>query len=854
VRFLKKHRVALIALAVYHFVFFFPTLFMGRIASPNDVFYNFEPWKSVRQISAQNSLINDPPTAYYTVLSLIKTDWRAFHWNPFIGSGVPGFGSTLLAPFSFFPALLLPLPWIYTGIILLKLNVAFWLAYLWLREERLGKRGAAVGAILFAAAGPIAVRWWWHVTNAAPLYPALLWIALRTARGKRTPVWAVGLIALCYALSAFPATMAYGAYAAVAYFLYLIASRVSGVGRRRKHLADEASSLRPPTPDSRLPLKTITVTALATVLGIMIAAPSFIPLAQLVGRSGYLGSRANAAAEHVFPFRHLALFVDPDHLGNIALRDWRGDRALGTLNNYIEATVYVGIVALPLIFLAIANRRARSRWFWLAMLAIMLAAMFGVPVIAKMVGSLPGFKYSPLTRIELMLPIAVAYLAAAGAAFLSRGRFRFAIATLLAVAAAGDLAVFAGRFYPYLEPRLASPPSGATIAFLQAQPKPFRIAPFFDYLWPNSSELYQLEDVRSHFSSEASYRRLLERIDSSAALTTSTVINFNSLKFDFGDPLVSMLGVRYLLEQRSIDVIKWTIFKNTKPAVKEIAATVLEPGSVTQRHVRVDEEPFYAIELPMELQETFGRAPHLNVTLTKGNAIVYARSFTAADITALGKIYIPLRPYARLGETVMLRLASNGMRVRMLTGSTDVAGDAPLFYGRVMTPLIFERDLPDGRIFRNVGEVPRFHPVVRTRRMTVDELLATKSIDFADEAIVTDSRPTNVEASDAVVTLRSYEDDEQVVDVSAPAKTLLASSQKLTPELRVTVDGRAVDPIQINVLFAGVPIPAGNHRVVFTERLGRRWWPLSGIALLLLVALSIADARRRHFGVATRMI
>ena len=68
----------------------------------------------------------------------------------------------------------------------------------------------------------------------------------------------------------------------------------------------------------------------------------------------------------------------------------------------------------------------------------------------------PGFKYSPLTRIELVLPIAVAYLAAAGAAFLSRGRFRTAIAVLFAVASATDLAVFAGRFYPYIEPRLAS--------------------------------------------------------------------------------------------------------------------------------------------------------------------------------------------------------------------------------------------------------------------------------------------------------------------------------------------------------------------------------------------------------------
>ena len=201
-----------------------------------------------------------------------------------------------LTPFTFLPTILLPLPWVYTGIIFLKLNVAFWFAYLWLREEHLGKRGAAIGAILFAAAGPIAVRWWWHVTNAAPLYPALLWIALRTARGKRTPAWAIGLIALFYALSAFPATMAYGAYAAAAYFIYL--------------------AIR----ERRFAPRVLATTAFATILGIVIAAPSFIPLAQLVGRSGYLESRASAAAEHVFPLRHFALFVNPDHLGNIALR------------------------------------------------------------------------------------------------------------------------------------------------------------------------------------------------------------------------------------------------------------------------------------------------------------------------------------------------------------------------------------------------------------------------------------------------------------------------------------------------------------------------------------------------------
>src|SRR5262249_24778802 len=148
-RSLRKHRVALIALVVYHFVFFFPTLFMHRVVSPNDVFFRYAPWSEVRQVDSQNSLLNDPPTSYFTLLALVKHDWRAFHWNPFIASGIPGFGSAAsasLTPFALLPALLLPLSWVYTGIILLKLNAAFFFTYLWLREERLGKGAAAVGA------------------------------------------------------------------------------------------------------------------------------------------------------------------------------------------------------------------------------------------------------------------------------------------------------------------------------------------------------------------------------------------------------------------------------------------------------------------------------------------------------------------------------------------------------------------------------------------------------------------------------------------------------------------------------------------------------------------------------------
>src|SRR5260370_5074291 len=87
-------------------LFFFPTLFMHRVVSPNDVFYNFDPWSTVRKVDVQNSLLNDPPTSYFTLMSLLKNDRHAFHWNPYVASRIPGFGSSASAVLP--PVLLLP--------------------------------------------------------------------------------------------------------------------------------------------------------------------------------------------------------------------------------------------------------------------------------------------------------------------------------------------------------------------------------------------------------------------------------------------------------------------------------------------------------------------------------------------------------------------------------------------------------------------------------------------------------------------------------------------------------------------------------------------------------------------------
>ncbi|HEX7152500.1 MAG TPA: hypothetical protein VF618_13515 [Thermoanaerobaculia bacterium] len=832
---LRKHILALLAAATFNFVVFFPVIFMGRVVSPNDVFFNFDPWSFYRPagvLHVQNATLNDPPTSYLTLVALMKSQPGAFHWNPYIAAGVPGFGSSaaaILSPFILLAAAV-PLAWFYTLLIFAKLNVAFLFSYWWLREERLGKRGAAIGALVVAGAGVYAVRWLWQSTNATALYPALLWLVRRAFNRKPAPLLVVTPIAVAYALAGFPSSMAYGAYVAVLYALFI--------------------AIRERT----LPLRSIATAVAASLLALMIVAPSLVPFLQLVKRTGYLTIREHAAAEVWYPVEHWRLFVDPFHLGSPVYKNWKGNPALARTNNFVEATVYVGLLTIPLALVAMFRRRARTRFFWIALALILLAAMFGLAGLPRVLGMLPGIKYTPMTRLASLLPLPLGYLAAAGAAWLaSRIRPRQAFAGTIAVLLAFDLALFAGKFYPYLRVADANVPTTPTIEFLQAERGPYRVAPLLNYFWPNAAEMFHVEDIRSHFSSEADYRRLVQRFEPTSWAGTSTIIQLNSLKLDFSDPLVGMLGVRYYLEHKPIDIVKWTTFGATVPGVKQTGTFGLEPGMVLQRTVNVDAEPFWAIELPIDVTETRGANARLLVELLKDNRVVWSRGFTRADTEVLDKVYLPLRPYARLGESVTMRIRSIGVTGWMLIGENTNANEAKLFYGRVQTPVIFDRELPDGRVFRNLSELPRFRAVSRLRKLNDDEFLRAKDIDFEREAVITDDpvMPPEVSATDARVELVAYAPAEQRLLTNASAPFYLASAEKLTPELAITIDGRNVRPVETDMMFAGVPVPAGRHEVVFSRRIARGWWGIAAAGVGLFVLLSVVElivGRRRASG------
>ncbi|MGH9457293.1 MAG: hypothetical protein ACRD2J_06580, partial [Thermoanaerobaculia bacterium] len=833
---LRKHRLALALSGMVLFLLFVPSLFFGRVLSPNDVIYQHYPWRAFHAGSAQNPILNDAPSSWLAHWSLMKDDPASFHWIRYVGGGLPGWGSAggaVLSPVVFVPVLLLPLILAYSGIIAAKLVVAWALAYGWLREERLGKSGAAIGAAVFATAGVYSVWWLWQSTNATVFYPALLWIVARAFHGKRTPFVAVVATALAIGLSGYPSTTLYGAWVAVAYAIWL-AIRTRSV-----------------------PLREVARFAAAALVALLLAAPFLAPFAAFLERSGYLEGRSTVASAGLgtFPAGHLLGFLNPYRLGDPAEKRWAGDPELGISNNFVESTIYLGIATLVLVAAGIA-RRHRSRLFWIGLSVALLVVIFGASeTLVDAAGRIPGIRYSPVARLRYLLPLPAAFLAASGIRLIegwmrraSLRRARVATVWVAGAVVAIELAIFAVRFYPYIRPELATIPSTPSIDFLRRQEGPARIAPFFDYLWPNTAELMRVEDIRSHFGSEARWRAILERFAPGSFGGSGTVIQFNGLTFDLTDPLVSALNVRWFVEQPPIDILRWRVMDRSEISETLAGSTPLRPGAPLTIQVDVV-EGMTAVDLNIDAIDPKSAAGAVTVELVRPETggRLWARRISAHELRRSPKLYVPVQPWAAPGNALLVRVTAFDLEGTMPRGESGGVA-----YGRVRSPVILSTVLPDGRIFENLDVLPRFYAVWRMRRMPFEAMLADESIDYRTEAVLTGSdAPEELTALGdvplgrrrATLQIAEWTSARAVIRTDAAVPFLLVGSEKITPELRVTLDGENIRPLEVNGMFAAVPVPAGRHTVELERRVGRGWWPLALIGGVAFAAGALLDRR-----------
>ena len=815
-------------MGLYLVVLFFPTLFMGRVVSPNDVYHHYDPWAEP-QFAAQNPVIHDPPLAYMPIAAMMKRAPESFHWNPWLAAGIPGWGSAasaILTPFVLIPSLL-PLALFYTAIILLKFLFAYFMSYLWLREERLGKSRAAIGALVGAAAGPMFVLWLWQSTNAVVLYPALLYAMARMFNGKRNSIVLLTLMGICFLLSGYPASIVFALWLALFHgAVHLVRSR-------------------------RLPWRELARAAVAVILALAITAPVLDPFVSFLERSGYLEWRRDMST-YSFPAEHLTGLVDSGYLGNPAEGLWLGDRSLGPLDNYVELTIWIGPIVLLLAFLSLLDRRGRGLALaWTGFGVLVILVMTGV-LRAGWVLDLPGLRYSPTTRLRVLLPWIFAFLAASGVRGLSSAMIRTGARRLVgpalltvAVILAIDYARVAATFYPYQPVDETAVESTPAIEMLKVTGAPFRVAPTFYWMMPNSSQIFGVEDIRSQWSSESAYREIIRRIDPQAG-TRGTVLLFNALTMNVEDPFLKLLNVRYVVEPPSIDILQWKIEEKLQKGPSPDGTISLPPGTSITSHVLISSRNAKTIEVtagPADRGVLRGRLT-VEARRPETGAVAAKVVKSAASLDRRRKLHVPVTEFFE-GEMVELVISAEG-------GAFSVSATGSEPFVRVSgSSLAFVHEDSDARIYEIVDTLPRYRATWDLVGKSTQEVLADPSFDFARSTLVGNATREMVErfgsvpAEDRRVRFRltKYDAVQQIIETESSVPFLFTASEKLTPELKVRVDGQEVSPMMINGIFVGIPLEAGSHTILLDRRIGRDWWLLPLIGLVALAGVGLVDSR-----------
>ncbi|MCG6964736.1 MAG: YfhO family protein [Acidobacteria bacterium] len=849
------HTVAVGAAVLAMVVIFFPTLFFGRVISPLDVVYNDSPWRSVHHpVEVTNPELREPATAFLPLAAAVHREGLALDvWNPYLAGGRPGAAtwsngllSPAVLPFVFWldPALLMNV------MVLVKLLLAFAGCFLLLRRFALSEAAATVGAMAFALCGPVTSWWLWPASATSAALPLLLWAIDRTLNSDRPWRSAAVTAGACLAFltGGAPGPTLLGAYMAVAWTLVRLRHAPRHSPARWQRLAAVAA---------------------AATLAIAILAPAFALFSGSLRGSGVLDQHPTRTS---WGWSAVRLLVDPLAYGDPRQESFAPPVPLENLSLH-EISLNIGLITAALAAVGLAAGRHR-RAFWIMAASVGLLALAVAPV-ARLLFRLPGLASVPSQRLAPEIALALCVLAAFGVEALMglvRTPLARRLAAVLAVAVILQQGLAAGHLLAFLPRREATLPSTRGLAFLSAreQQEPDRIAPLLDTLWPDTAQMFGLEDVRSQFSSTTGYRRLIKAIDPQAWGHFGRLIRLNAATIDLTHPYLKALGARWIVEDPALELVQFVLGQMT---------TEVEPQGGLLGPLRSGQEVVQVLHLPhgcsrVGLRErAAGDTASGRVTVTlfdeEKDSVVGTWYLDAAALKRTGLRWLDLPPALDLNHRFRLRIAprlergalwlprsasAHALDGRLFWNGRRSAGDLALVFDTSGYVLAYQgRDL---RIWENRHARPRFWLVRSARNGNLETLLAANPpLDLVRTAVA----PANIVAAlsqnvplrhrgvaeslellsrgPAFMTLRSR--------LGAPA--LLVSSVPASAGLwRLRIDGRPLRSEVVNGLFLGALLPPGNH-IIEARAVMPWWWMLTSAAgmAMWLGIVCLALSRRR---------
>ena len=479
---------------------FAPYWLTGRIPAPLDFLAaHVVPWMKPGVV-VSNALQSDVVMQILPWRDVVTRFWRHGQWpieNPFSGAGAPLWVNPQAAVLH--PITLLGLPFSTFGWTIFaavsRMLIALSGMFLFLREEGRSERAAVFGAIAFAFCGLHIAYFLYPLVNVTMMLPWLL-VAIR-----RQSAIGCAIATMLLLLGGHPQSVLHVAVLAIPYALFVVRGNVVRYG-------------------------------LAAVVGGLLAAPVVVPF--LFAAPGF--DRA-AHTIGVTPFEPAQLlpFVFPARFAF-------GPFAVPGANFAEVATQYAGFATFALAVWAIV-RKAKDLRFWIAMLAIVSIAAFlpGGPVqmgrlrfvVAFILAFLSAYgfdlernhQFKPIVLTVLGVVIVSAFVfwpqavelqiapvvaATVATALISAAALAWA-PRAIPVALAVDLGVLLLLSIPGHGRSEFYPETGA-IRFLEQHAEGYRIAGVGGSLFPNTSSMFGIADIRVHDpSAPEAYLGRLER-------------------------------------------------------------------------------------------------------------------------------------------------------------------------------------------------------------------------------------------------------------------------------------------------------------------------------------------------------
>jgi len=776
---------------------------LGQVVLPADRVFQDPAFRDLAPSQyrvPQNGLLSDPVTAFYGWHDLaaesLQKRGRVPLWNPFEFAGQPLVANAQSA--LFYPPNWL-LRWLSPARVttirqMVNLLFSGLFTFLLCRRLQVSGPGSTLAAIAFTLSGPLMVWLGSPHSNVLASLPFTMWSAEGVLGSRRTSRWLV-LVAVGVALAALGGHPETAFHVGVVVGSYVLA-RVSLLDLRPHHK-----------------LRLLIGFALATVLGMTLAAIQLVPFAEFLSQSSTLagGGRGMRGGSLLFSPEWLARFATsvtllcPGFYGTPTAHSYWFP--LEPTFNYSEQSLYFGTIPLALAVGGLFSRRSGRPARIMALLAVLcLGVAWRAPVL-EVVNHLPLFSLVGNGRLIMQFAFLGAVLAGFGfdqlvpdlqSGQVRSGRVSHGAAFVLSLVIAVPVAMGLCKVVVY--PLMAS----------------------------DGVELGWLRHVLFSVFSPGRVCTFMPAITATAAAAAGALAIIAG-RGRILTPLVIVLTLAELL----------VLGSGYNPTIEE---SLIFPTTDWIEMLHLESAPFRVMSEEV-FAANYGTAYRIaqidayDLPVFRTNSELYrAQGGTGRDYQQVWSPDWPLVDW---------------MNIRYVITSHDLG--APRF------TLVYER--AQVRVYRNEHALPRAYVVHGIEVMEQDRdaiaSLVDGHFDFEEVVLLSGHLPDE-EAQEirlagelshkSIVEFVTYGYDEAVLHVTNDAAGLLVMSDQFAPGWTAAVDGKKVEIHRANYAFRAVFLSPGDHTVEFryeplTWRIGAA---LSTLGLVVVAVVGIRTYVRRQ--------